>query len=85
LVWEPGIGGYEGIQGAQGKGDGEGNVICHITTWLVWGHKDGGVSAYCIAMFKTEIKILDIKLQIRKDKLLTLKAEWRRAQGARVS
>ena len=49
------------------------------------GTRRWGVSAYSIAMFKTEIKILDIELQIRKDKLLTLKAEWRRAQGARVS
>jgi hypothetical protein len=49
------------------------------------GTQGGGGSAYCIAMLKTEVKILDIQLQIWKDKLSTLKRVRRKAQGEIVS
>jgi hypothetical protein len=32
-------------------------------------HRWGGVAAYCIAVLETEVKILDIELQVRKNEL----------------
>jgi hypothetical protein len=54
----------EDTQGFKGvDGDADRNSISHIT------HRWGGVGAYCIAVLETEVEILDIELQVRKNEL----------------
>jgi hypothetical protein len=45
-------------------------------------HRRGCVAAYCITVLETEVEILDIELQVRKNELSRRK---RVAQGARIS
>ena len=52
------------------------NNICYRQ--YVGTRRWGGVAAYCITILETEVKILDIELQVRKNEL----SRWRRVVGA---